>query len=115
MSEITERMPTLDLVRGSLERARGNARSVAALTDNPGCTRRRVIDAAAVEAHTLAEKLGHPVTRGQSPFAIATGNQFERRLKTGSGYAQLSTRCAHLLTFLRNRELRTWDAPQANA
>jgi len=76
-------------IRGKLEPARANARTVAALTENPGCTRRRVIDAAAVQPHQIAERLGHPVTRGQSPFAITSGNRFERRLKEGSGYKLL--------------------------
>lgn len=80
----------LDRIRGSLERARANARTVAALTDNPGCARRRVIDAAGIRAYELASNLGHPVARGQSPFAITTGNRFEHRLKKGSGYTLLA-------------------------
>jgi hypothetical protein len=48
-----------------------------------------VIDAACVRAYELAEALGHPVTRGQSPFAIAAGNHFEHRLKSGSDYKLL--------------------------
>lgn len=79
----------LSRIRGSLPRARANARTVAALTDNPGCTRRRVIDAAAIPAYELAARLGHAVTRGQSPFAITNGNRFEHRLKQGSKYALL--------------------------
>lgn len=81
---------TLTRIRGSWKKARANARSVAALTDNPGCARRRVIDAAGVQAFELAERLGQPVTRGQSPFAITAGNQFERRLKEGTGYELLA-------------------------
>jgi hypothetical protein len=80
---------SLEAIRGSLVPARANARTVAALTDNPGCTRRRVIDAARVPAFDLAARLGHPVTRGQSPFAITTGNRFEKRLKEGSDYKLL--------------------------
>lgn len=79
----------LERIRGSLGKARANARAVAALTDNPGCTRRRVIDATSIKAYELAERLGHPVTRGQSPFAITSGNRFEHRLKKGSNYALL--------------------------
>jgi hypothetical protein len=79
----------LDRIRGSLPRARANARSVAALTENPGCTRRRVIDSAGVAAYELAAKLGHPTPRGQSPFAIETGNRFEARLKKRSDYELL--------------------------
>lgn len=81
--------PSLDGIRGTLPRARANARSVAALTQNPGCTRRRVIDSAGVPAHELAAKLGHPTLRGQSPFAIEGGNRFEDRLKERSGYGLL--------------------------
>ena len=76
-------------LRGSLPLGRANARSVAALTQNPGCTRRRVFDSAGVKAHELAESLGHPTLRGQSPFAIEGGNRFEDRLKTRSGYELL--------------------------
>lgn len=81
--------PTLESIRGTLPRARANARSVAALTENPGCTRRRVIDSAGVVAHELAASLGHPTLRGQSPFAIEGGNRFEDRLKERSEYALL--------------------------
>lgn len=80
---------TLDAIRGTLGRARANARTVAALTSNPGCARRRVIDAAGLKAFELAAALGHPATRGQSPFAITAGNRFEHRLKKGTDYELL--------------------------
>lgn len=86
---MTRNGPNLDTIRGTLDQSRANARTVAALTENPGCSRRRIIDAAGVKAHELASNLGHPVTRGQSPFAIVTGNRFEYRLKEGSNYALL--------------------------
>lgn len=76
-------------IRGSLPPGRANARSVAALTQNPGCTRRRVLDSAGIKAHELAANLGHPTLRGQSPFAIEGGNRFEDRLKRRSGYELL--------------------------
>jgi hypothetical protein len=79
----------LERIRGSLPRASASARSVAAITQNPGCTRRRVIDSAGVAAHELAASLGHPTLRGQSPFAIEGGNRFEDRLKKRSGYELL--------------------------
>lgn len=79
----------LKRIRGTLPSARANARSVAALTQNPGCTRRRVIDSASIPAYLLADKLGHPTLRGQSPFAIEGGNRFEDRLKRRSGYELL--------------------------
>lgn len=86
---MTDVDPRLDRLRGSLPRASANARSVAALTENPGCSRRRIVDAAGLKAHELADRLGHPTLRGQSPFAIETGNRFEDRLKKRSGYALL--------------------------
>jgi hypothetical protein len=89
MSGIDDGERALATIRGSLEKGRANARSVAALTDNPGCTRRRVLDAANVKSYELAERLGFPVTRGQSPFAITTGKRFEDRLKERSDYKLL--------------------------
>lgn len=86
---MTDVDPRLDRLRGSLPKASANARSVAALTENPGCSRRRLIDAAGLKAHELADRLGHPTLRGQSPFAIETGNRFEDRLKKRSNYALL--------------------------
>jgi hypothetical protein len=49
-----------------------------------------VIDAAGIPAYALAERVGFPTTRGQSPFAITSGNTFEDRLKTRSKYALLA-------------------------
>lgn len=82
--------PRLARVRGSLPESPASARAVAALTDNPGCERRRVIDAAGIPAYELADRVGFPTTRGQSPFAITSGNTFEDRLKTRSKYALLA-------------------------
>lgn len=75
-------------VRGALPGGRANGRTVAALTDNPGCTRRRVIDTAGIRAPVLAKRAGSAPTSGQSPFAIASGTMFERRLKE-KGYEPL--------------------------
>lgn len=49
------------------------------------------MDAASVAAYDLAERLGHPTLRGQSPFAIDSGNRFEDRLKKRSNYELLVT------------------------
>lgn len=81
----------LTRVRGALGGGRANARTVAALTHNPGCTRRRVIDAAGIRATELAKRAGHESTSGQSPFAIASGTMFEWRLKQGNQYEPLLT------------------------
>lgn len=73
-----------------MDQAPASARAVAALTQNPGCTRRRVIDAAGIPAHVLAERVRFPSTRGQSPFAITSGNTFEEQLKGRSNYEGLA-------------------------
>lgn len=80
----------LSRVRGSLPIMPANARGVAALTSNPGCARRRLIDASGVPAHILADRAGFPSTRGQSPFAIAAGHAFEERLKKRTNYTLLA-------------------------
>jgi hypothetical protein len=82
--------PRLVQLRGNLPQSPASARAVAALTENPGCSRRRVIDAAGIPAHVIADRVGFPATRGQSPFAITSGNSFEDQLKTRSKYAQLA-------------------------
>jgi hypothetical protein len=89
--------------------ARANARSVAALTENPGCTRRRVIDSAAIAAHDLAARLGHPTARGQSPFAIEGGNRFEDRLKRRSNYELLVDALAKYVVLPKGPALRIVD------
>ncbi|WP_189171119.1 hypothetical protein [Pilimelia anulata] len=78
----------LDRVRGRAAPLRHNARTIAALTGNPGCARRAVVDAAGVDKTALAAHVGHPSRYGQSPFAIARGHAFEARLKA-DGYAAL--------------------------
>lgn len=67
--------------RGDFPAAPLHARRVAGLLDVPGCVRRQVLDAAAVQLDPLARLMGCP-PGGQSPFAIARARQFER-LVTG--------------------------------
>ncbi|MGK5681069.1 hypothetical protein [Actinoplanes sp. URMC 104] len=74
-------MNRIDRLRGSAPGKRHNARTVAALTGNPGCTRRAVLDAAGVDKVGLAERIGFPGSFGQSRFALARGNAFEAMLK----------------------------------
>ncbi|XVU26574.1 hypothetical protein ACQPZJ_05840 [Actinoplanes sp. CA-054009] len=74
-------MSRVDQLRGSGPRKRHNARTIAALTGNPGCTRRAVLDAAGVDKPRLAETIGFPGSFGQSRFALARGNAFEAMLK----------------------------------
>ncbi|WP_250000966.1 hypothetical protein [Actinoplanes sp. M2I2] len=74
-------MSQVDRLRGSAPGKRHNARTVAALTGNPGCTRRAVLDAAGIDKVRLAERIGFPGAFGQSRFALARGNAFEAMLK----------------------------------
>jgi hypothetical protein len=71
----------LDRLRGGTPAKRHNARTIAALTGNPGCTRRAVLDAAGVDKPKLARHIGFPGSFGQSRFALARGNAFEAMLK----------------------------------
>ncbi|GAA4598268.1 hypothetical protein BJY16_002650 [Actinoplanes octamycinicus] len=74
-------MTRLDELRGSGKAKRHNARTIAALTGNPGCNRRAVLDAAGVDKLKLAETVGFPGSFGQSRFALSRGNAFEAMLK----------------------------------
>lgn len=83
----------LDFIRGSVAPKSHNARTIAALTSNPGCARRAIMDAAGVDKQRLAAYLGFPAPFGQSQFAIGRGNAFEAQVKANG--------CAELVTLLR--------------
>jgi hypothetical protein len=85
----------LDALRGSARPLNYNARSLAALTINPGCGRRAVMDAAGVDKTRIAAHSGFPAPFGMSPFALARGNAFEARVKANG--------CAELLRLLRDK------------
>ncbi|MCI4064463.1 hypothetical protein MRQ36_18400 [Micromonospora sp. R77] len=72
-------------IRGGVPPRRHNARTIAALTGNPGCTRRAVLDSAGVDKPKLAERIGFPARFGQSRFAITRGNAFEAQVKADGG------------------------------
>jgi hypothetical protein len=72
---------SLETLRGTARPKRHNARTIAALTGNPGCARRAVLDAAGVDKPALADRIGFPGSFGQSRFALARGNAFEAMLK----------------------------------
>ncbi|GAB3124566.1 hypothetical protein GCM10027160_46070 [Streptomyces calidiresistens] len=80
-----DRLATL---RGPLAPEPCTARGITALTANPGCSRRAVLDAAGIDKATLAARLGRPARFGQSPFALARGRAFEALVKA-NGYAEL--------------------------
>ncbi|MEV6690331.1 hypothetical protein AB0M35_02475 [Micromonospora sp. NPDC051196] len=75
----------LAAIRGGLPPRRHNARTIAALTGNPGCTRRAILDGAGVDKPSLAERIGFPARFGQSRFAITRGNAFEAQVKADGG------------------------------
>ncbi|WP_433079162.1 hypothetical protein ACQP1P_39400 [Dactylosporangium sp. CA-052675] len=85
----------LDRIRGTVAPRNHNARTIAALTTNPGCGRRGLMDAAGVNKGAVAGQLGFPAAFGQSRFAIARGNAFEAQVKADGA--------AELLQLLRER------------
>ncbi|MBN0045783.1 hypothetical protein JS756_17050 [Streptomyces actuosus] len=62
-----------------------DARGLAALAANPGCSRRALLDGAGVNKAALASALGAPAAFGQSQFALTRGNAFETRVKADGG------------------------------
>ncbi|MFG1779460.1 hypothetical protein ACGFIG_23915 [Micromonospora sp. NPDC049048] len=85
----------LAAIRGGGAASRHNARTIAALTTNPGCARRAVLDCAGVDKQRLAAYIDYPARFGQSQFAITRGNAFEAQVKANG--------CAQLLQLLRER------------
>ena len=77
-------------LRGRSLPRRHDARTISALTANPGCARRALMDAAGADKQKLAAHTGYPAPFGQSEFAITRGNAFEAQVKD-NGAAQLLT------------------------
>ncbi|MFJ7152757.1 hypothetical protein ACIQVT_31970 [Streptomyces sp. NPDC100445] len=73
-----------------------DARALAALAANPGCSRRAILDGAGVDKARLAAALGAPSGFGQSQFALTRGNAFEARVKADGGAELLRLAHAHL-------------------
>jgi len=74
----------LENLRAGFDTVRPNARTIAALRDNPGCASRRVLDAAGIDKAKLAERLGHEGQEGQSRFALQRGDRFEKDVKANA-------------------------------
>ncbi len=85
----------LDRIRGFAPPRPHNARTIAALTSNPGCARRAIMDAAGVDKARVAAHAGFRAPFGQSQFAITRGNAFEAQVKADG--------CAELLRLLREQ------------
>jgi hypothetical protein len=83
----------LNVIRGSVAPRNHTARTIAALTSNPGCARRAIMDAAGVDKQRITGHLGFPAGPGQSQFALGRGNAFETQVKANG--------CAELLRLLR--------------
>ncbi|WP_020663167.1 hypothetical protein [Amycolatopsis benzoatilytica] len=84
----------LDALRGpATPRVNHNARTLAALENNPRCALRAVLDASGADKSAIAAHAGYPAPFGQSSFAIARGNAFEAMVKANG--------CAELLRVLR--------------
>ncbi|MFD4908656.1 hypothetical protein [Kitasatospora purpeofusca] len=78
----------LSQLRGGRPPLPYTARKITALTANPACARRSVLDASGVDKTVLARRLGYEPRFGQSPFAIAREEAFKATVKWGS-YAEL--------------------------
>ena len=85
MNEVEGRLAR---IRGSVPPRTHNARTIAALTSNPGCARRAVMDAAGIDKPRIAAYAGFPAPFGQSRFALARGNAFEAQVQA-NGCAEL--------------------------
>jgi hypothetical protein len=71
----------LERLRGSLSAEEPGARGIERIARNPECTRLRAITIAGITPKTAAERIyGEKTQQGQSPFALAIGNSFERGL-----------------------------------
>ena len=63
-------------LRGRVPPQPYSARKITALTENPACGRRAVLDAAGIDKATLALRVGHQPRFGQSPFALSRAQDF---------------------------------------
>ncbi|WP_432984252.1 hypothetical protein [Dactylosporangium sp. CA-233914] len=90
MNSTEERLAEL---RGPVPPKAHNARTIAALTTNPGCARRAVMDAGGVDKRAVAARAGFAPPYGQSPFAITRTQAFVAQVKANG--------CAELLRLLR--------------
>jgi hypothetical protein len=80
--------PRLSTLRGPAPALPHNARTLAALTANPGCTRRAVLDAAGADKDLIAQRIGFDPNRRLSRLALARGQRFETQVKA-EGYAHV--------------------------
>lgn len=91
MSLLNDRLAAL---RGLAPAKGHDARTLAALTTNPGCNRRALLDAAGVDKDAIAVHLGKPRPLAKSSLALKSGAIFEHQVKADGG--------AELLRLLRD-------------
>lgn len=82
MSSLDER---LGVLRGTAAPIPHNARTLAALTANPSCERRSLLDAAGIDKDALAAHLGLPRPLRKSQLALDYGLAFERKVTAQAG------------------------------
>ncbi|MER5656458.1 hypothetical protein ABT076_25980 [Streptomyces sp. NPDC002131] len=75
----------LGVLRGSAPPIPHNARTLAALTANPSCDRRSLLDAAGIDKEALAAHLGLPRPLRKSQLALDYGIAFERKVTAQGG------------------------------
>ncbi|MEU3511569.1 hypothetical protein ABZ733_27475 [Streptomyces longwoodensis] len=91
MSQLDDRLAAL---RGPVPAKGHDARTLAALTANPGCNRRALLDAAGIDKDAIAVHLGKPRPLAKSSLALRSGATFEQQVKADG--------CAELLRLLRD-------------
>ncbi|MEU6182932.1 hypothetical protein [Streptomyces coeruleorubidus] len=91
MSQLNDRLAAL---RGPVPAKGHDARTLAALTANPGCNRRALLDAAGIDKDAIAVHLGKPRPLAKSSLALRSGATFEQQVKADG--------CAELLRLLRD-------------
>ena len=97
----------LDSFRGEFLRQPLNARRVAGALEAPGCQRRTVLDAAAVNLDKLGSLISGLPRDRQSPFALTRGNQFEQQV-VANGMAEIVSLARRYLD-LEIPEVRQYD------
>lgn len=84
-------------LRGAHEPEEPGARGIERVARNPDCLRLRALTVAGFTPASAAEILGVPPHEGQSPFALAVGQRFEKRM--------LENGAANLFALYRDRGL----------
>ena len=105
----------LSTLRGSTAPLSHTARTIAALTANPGCARRAVLDAAGADKALIAAHTGFPQTAGASgsPIALARGAVFEAQVKANGAADMIRLLRSKLGLTLPEVPSQTWRTSAA--